>query len=112
MPLLDHFHPPLRGRRHWHSFHHSWATVIAFELNSILPQDFFAEANVQFGIEIDVGTFEDKNGEAYSSWAPPSPVLTVPMALLTDVVEVQVFNQVGGPVLAGTLELISPANKD
>ena len=31
MPLLDHFHPPLSQRRQWHSFHHAWAAVIAFD---------------------------------------------------------------------------------
>jgi hypothetical protein len=33
MPLLDHFRPPLSGRRHWHSFHNSWATYLAADLN-------------------------------------------------------------------------------
>src|SRR5579883_788083 len=59
MPLLDHFHPPLSERRHWHSFHNSWATYLSSQLNSLLPAGYFAEANVQFGIEIDVATFEE-----------------------------------------------------
>ncbi len=28
MPLLDHFHPPLLGTRHWESFHALWAGVL------------------------------------------------------------------------------------
>lgn len=45
MPLLDHFHPPLSERRKWHSFHHAWATVIAFDLNRRLPPAYFADPN-------------------------------------------------------------------
>ena len=41
-----------------------------------------------------------------------SPVRTVPLALLTDVVEVQIFTKEGGPTLVGAVELVSPANKD
>ena len=59
MPLLDHFHPPLSVQRHWHSFHNAWATFIASQLNQRLPAGYFAEGNVQFGIEIDVATFSD-----------------------------------------------------
>lgn len=33
MPLLDHFHPPLNKRPHWESFHSTWATLIARQLN-------------------------------------------------------------------------------
>ena len=32
MPLLDHFRPPLRGKRHRESFHTMWADCIAFAL--------------------------------------------------------------------------------
>jgi hypothetical protein len=85
MPLLDHFHPPLSVRRHWHSFHHAWATSIASELNSRLPEGYFAEPNVQFGI---------------------------PFSIVTDSVEVLVFESSAGPDLAGAIELVSPANKD
>jgi hypothetical protein len=59
MPLLDHFHPPLSERRHWHAFHNSWATYISSQLNAMLPEGYFAEANVQFGVEIDVAAFEE-----------------------------------------------------
>jgi hypothetical protein len=90
--LQDHFHPPLSLRRHWHAFHNAWATYIASYLNQQLPEGYFAEANVQFGIEIDV--------------AP------VPLFITTDVVEVLVFDQEAGPTLAGAIELVSPANKD
>jgi hypothetical protein len=119
MNLLDHFHPPLSLRRHWQSFHNAWATYIASALNELLPPGFFAEPNVQFGVEIDVATFEESSGrqgnggaEAYSAWQAPAPVQTLPFACESDVVEITVFDQREGPVLAGAIELVSPANKD
>ena len=72
MALLDHFHPPLEGRRHWHSFHNAWATSIAAGLNQHLPQGYFAEPNVQFGIEIDVATF-DEPSELGDATLPSTP---------------------------------------
>jgi hypothetical protein len=83
VPLRDHFHPPLGTHRHWHAFHNAWVTYIAADLNRRLPPGYFAEGNVQFGIEIN-----------------------------TDVVEILVFHGEGGPQLAGAVELVSPANKD
>ncbi len=119
MALLDHFHPPLKERRHWHSFHHAWATTIAFDLNRRLPDGWFAEPNVQFGIEIDVAAFDDTPkalaaaaAVAFSNWTPPTPSKSIPFALVTDKVEVNIFDSTAGPVLAGAIELISPANKD
>lgn len=123
--LLDHFRPPMSLRRHWHSFHHAWATYIAEDLNLQLPEGYFAEPNVQFGIEIDVAAFDDRNGDstipdatavrsraAGGSWAAPAPTVTVSFPILTDVAEVLVFDQTEGPTLAGAIELVSPANKD
>jgi hypothetical protein len=113
MPLLDHFHPPLSDRRQWHSFHHVWASVIAIDLNRLLPPGYFADPNVEFNIEIDVATFEEeKTGASPPSWTPPAPTMTAPMALITDVVEIAIYNREAGPVLIGAIELVSPANKD
>src|SRR5437867_199770 len=127
MALQDHFRPPLSVRRHWHAFHNAWATYIAADLNQHLPEGYFAEANVQFGIEIDVATFEEADvclppctatgmdGSPTGSsagWSAPTPTQTVPIAILTDTVEVLVFNREAGPTLAGAIELVSPANKD
>src|SRR5271168_5384982 len=104
MPLLDHFHPPLSERRHWHSFHNSWATYLSSQLNACLPAGYFAEANVQFGIEIDVATFAETPGggsqAASSRWQPSPPYQSVPVPLLEAVVEIGIFNRTGGPVLA------------
>lgn len=115
--LRDHFRPPLGTQRHWHAFHSAWATAIASGLNRQLPEGYFAEPNVQFGIEIDVATFEEAGqslltGSSDPGWSAPAPVRTMPLVLLTDVVEVQVFTKEGGPTLVGAVELVSPANKD
>lgn len=115
MPLLDHFRPPLSQRRHWHAFHNAWATYLSSDLNGRLPAGYFAEANVRFGIEIDVATFEEAGpGPARDpgSWAAPEPTLTVPITTNTDTIEVRVYNREAGPTLAGAIELVSPANKD
>lgn len=112
MPLLDHFHPPLSERRHWHSFHYSWATYLSSRLNALLPAGYFAEANVQFGVEIDVAAFEEAGAAGTpTGWAPP-PLASFPFEMSGVVVEVGVFSRSGGPQLAGAVELVSPANKD
>jgi hypothetical protein len=111
--LHDHFRPPLSLRRHWHAFHNAWSTYLASHLNQQLPPGYFAESNVQFGIEIDVAAWEENGPVAYSfSWNAPPPSQTLPIAIITDVVEVLVYSREGGPTLAGAIELVSPANKD
>ncbi len=114
MPLLDHFHEPLKPRRHWTSFHSAWATCIAFDLNRRLPEDYVAEGSAKFGIEIDVATFRDAPNSLSpdTNWQPPAPILTIPFTVATDIVEIQVINFSGGPNLVGAIELVSPANKD
>ena len=113
MPLLDHFRPPLSLRRHWHSFHNAWATHLAGDLNQRLPEGYFAEPNVQFGIEIDVAAFEEPLAFPFGTrWSPPVPTMTIPFPVMTDSVGVLVYSSRGGPVLAGAIELVSPSNKD
>ncbi len=134
MPLQDHFHPPLSVRRHWHAFHNAWATSIASDLNHRLPEGYFAEPIVQFGI--DVATFEEYASEhrpvsaampsgapgtsgatwpgepGAAVWAPPAPTRTIAIPAATDAVEVLVYGTTAGPTLAAAIELVSPANKD
>jgi hypothetical protein len=123
MVLQDHFHPPLSLRRHWHAFHNAWATYLAADLNTRLPAGYFAEPNVQFGIEIDVAALEDTPQEGAPSalvaplqdptgWSPSAPSATLSLALATETVEIAIFANTGGPTLAGAIELVSPANKD
>jgi hypothetical protein len=122
MPLQDHFHPPLSSRRHWQAFHNSWATYLSSQLNQKLPQGYFAEANVQFGIEIDVASFQEPTsdpgenttiaGRLPMDWAPPAPNASVAFTALEENVEIVIFGKETGPILAGAIELISPGNKD
>lgn len=115
MPLLDHFRPPLSTRRHWHSFHNAWSSTLKTELNRMLPEGYFAEANVQFGIEIDVavqGQTPAARSDEVLAWMPKSPTLTIPFQPTTDTIEVLVFSVQEGPILVGAIELASPANKD
>jgi hypothetical protein len=125
MPLLDHFHPPLLGNRHWEGFHGRWAAAISDALNEGLPDEYFAEFQVTLGtrIEVDVATFTENgvpepprsDGAATAvqtrAWAPPTPVAVIP-ALFPDDFEIQVFSSVAGPTLVAAIELISPGNKD
>lgn len=117
MPLHDHFHPPLSLRRHWRAFHHAWATYLSAQINQRLPAGYFAEPNVKFGVEIDVAAFDEQfNGGtpvgSDAAWQPAPPLLVLPFTPATDVAEVAVFQESGGPTLAGAIELVSPANKD
>jgi hypothetical protein len=119
MALQDHFHPPLSKYRHWHAFHNAWATYIAADLNHHLPEGYFAEPNVQFGIEIDVAAFEEETGYAppppeivQQLWKPPPPEISIPFDPATEAVEVSIFQAEEGPTLMGVIELVSPANKD
>ena len=129
MALRDHFHPPLATRRHWHSFHNMWAAAIASSLNEHLPDGYFAEPNVQFGIEIDVAALQEppvhqsndlSNGTSPASVPvnvpaeviSPAPVQTLPFQPTSDTVEVTIYSITAGPILVGAIELVSPANKD
>lgn len=127
MPLLDHFHPPLEGRRHWESFHGRWAAAMADALNlTLLPPGYFAEFQVHVGnrVEVDVASFEEEEGPVSAprrdrdggtatleapAWAPPALVMPT---LFPDDIEMQVFSSEGGPTLVAAVELISPGNKD
>ena len=120
MPLLDHFHPPLAGRRHWEAFHAHWATFIASSLNSDLPSDYFAEAQVHASprIEVDVGTWRDRGtddgGVATLTRTQPKIIsadLTLPTVFPPEY-SINVYNTSGGPTLVAAIELVSPGNKD
>lgn len=125
--LLDHFHPPLSARRHWHSFHAAWAGAITADLNNLLPDGYFAEQQVQFHVEIDVAAFDERGSVSSPlkhgpplrtetltapAWSPPSPTMTLPLQPSAELVEVRVFSEEGGATLAAAVELVSPGNKD
>src|SRR5262245_19422080 len=118
MTLLDHFHPPLKGRRHWETFQGRWAASIMDALNfGGQPEGYFAEMQVTLStrIEVDVATLNDvKNGKAARrgkasgrgglatlaspAWSPPAPQLEM-AAVFPDDIEVLVFRDLGGPTL-------------
>jgi hypothetical protein len=119
MPLLDHFHPPLSTTRHWEAFHAQWAAAIASALNESLPENYFAEAQVHAGpqVEIDVATFEATSPAAGVVTLPRTqPALAAPDLVLPaefpPTFGVHVFETSGGPSLVAALELVSPGNKD
>jgi hypothetical protein len=126
MPLLDHFHPPLLGQRHWEAFHGWWAAALAGSLNEdLLPPQYFAEFQVTLGtrVEVDVATFSELDGSGAPGpgggatsvrtrvWSPSAPVAVLP-AVFPDDFEVQVFSNDAGPTLVAAIELVSPGNKD
>ena len=127
MPLLDHFHAPLKHERHWESFHSFWTSEIVRQLNqSVLPEDYVAEPTVKLGVEVeaDVGTLEEPNGRnragsennggvATAVWAPPQPALAFAVDFANqDTFEVKVQKDEGGWRLVAAIELVSPGNKD
>jgi Protein of unknown function (DUF4058) len=113
MVLLDRFQPPLSSRRHWHAFYNAWATYLATDLNQKLPEGFFAETNVQFGIEIDVAAFEETEDlPVATSWQPPAPQQQILFAPVEAIVEVNILSDAAGSTLRSAIELVSPANKD
>src|SRR5205085_1050721 len=94
MPLLDHFRPPMEVLRHWSGFHSGWSSSLAAGLNELLGKEFFAQPNVHYSIEIDVATWKVQPFPAdgpESAWLPPAPTATLPLPLLADLVEVQVY---------------------
>jgi Protein of unknown function (DUF4058) len=113
MVLLDHFRPPLSSRRHWHAFHNAWATFLATDLNQKLPDGFFAEPNVQFGIEIDVAAFEEFPSDLSAlAWQPSAPNQQLAFSPTEEIVEISILSDRAGPTLKSAIELVSPANKD
>ncbi len=119
MPLLDHFHPPLFGTRHWESLHAQWAGCIANALNDILPDDYFAETQVHVGARVEVGveTFDEARTGGGVATAPRiQPTLAPPDLVLPAVFPptfgVRVIETSSGPTLVAAIELVSPRNKD
>jgi hypothetical protein len=107
MPLLDHFHEPLRSRLQWRSFFSNWATRIADALTERAPPEFTVGETTRSANHpaIDIATFE----YASSLHVPPSHTLP---AVFPDSFEVRVFSTASGLTLVAAVELISPGNKD
>ncbi|MBY0230434.1 MAG: DUF4058 family protein [Gemmataceae bacterium] len=112
MPLHDHFHPPLSRLFQWQSFHHAWATVLAFDINRGLPPGYFAQPSVHLTVEYDVSALRRHGASpASGGYDPGDPSLTLATATALDSAEVQVISTEEGPVLVGAIDLVSPSNK-
>ena len=117
--LRDHFRPPLSDRFGWEAVHGGWAYNLAEVLNDVLPEGWRAAPHARFGIEIDVGTYDERSDGAVPApgaveplWEPAAPTLTLDFPPATDAVEVRVLNFDSSPNLVGAVEFVSPRNKD
>jgi hypothetical protein len=115
--LLDHFRSPLKDVRPWTGFHGLWAGKLASAISRRLPDGWFAAPTVHWDIEIDVAAFDQSERSRPAdrdegTLAIPEPTKTIAFAFATDVVEVQVYRDLGELILAGAIEFVSPANKD
>src|SRR6266496_745475 len=120
MPLLDHFHPPLRAQRPWEGFHSYWAGAITHQLNKgLLPARFYAVPHTKMGsqVEVDAATFENEEtagvlesgngGVATAVYAPPQPPLVQSIDFdNVDVFEVMVFQDDSSGRLVAAIELV------
>lgn len=122
MPLLDHFHPPLRRTHPWRDFHGVWAAAIARLLNAgILPPGYYAVPflDQEGPIEIDVAALHGSSSvfvtdaDPSGPWQPSAPEFDVAVEWPTsDGVRVEILSEDGDPRLAAAVELVSPRNKD
>jgi hypothetical protein len=125
MPLLDHFHPPMKRRFPWTALHSAWATFLATNLvERWLPAPFTAVEHTYHGgaIEIDVAACETPpeagavagNGGVTTqvrAWVAPPPRATAAFDF-SDSFEVLVYADEDGWQLVGAIELVSEKNKD
>ena len=113
MPLHDHFNPPLTLQEEWQSFHHAWATVMAFDLNTRLPTGYYAQPVIRLGVVTDLSALRlAATLPASGGYDPGTASGTVSVAAALDTAAVQVISSEAGPVLVGAIELVSPSNKD
>ncbi len=115
MPLHNHFVLPLSQSRPWEGFHSTWATMLAQQLNRILPAGYVAIPQTSRGphIEIDVATLALSETTAASAWSPGEPAWGGRVVWSDrDLFEVRVTQTGDTPRLVGAIELVSPANKD
>ena len=98
MPLFDHF-PPSATRRHWHSFHNSWATYLSSQLDTLLPAGYFAEANVHSASKSMSPRFRGLTPPRTRAWAPSPPLASLPFRDGRRCGRGRNFSRSGGPQL-------------
>src|SRR5258708_39699264 len=123
MPLRDHFHTNSTLLK-WEALHGIWPAIIVARLNTILPDEYFAQPRIRLGttMEIDIGALElessdqtpgsvnGADGEALAAWAPPAPTILLDADLPDpDEYEVTISTQHEIRLVAPT-ELSSPPN--
>lgn len=125
MPLMDHFHDPLKGRLPYATLHSGWATYLASDLiDNWLPSPYLAVEHANHGsVEIDVATYETGGLSAGSTgngggvatqpktWTVPPKLCTVPLSF-PDRFEVLVYADASGWELVGAIEIVSRGSKD
>jgi hypothetical protein len=124
MPLMDHFHDPLKSRLPYATLHSGWGTYLASDLiDNWLPAPYLAVEHANHGaVEIDVATYETGDPHAGLSgnggvatlpktWAIPPKLCTVPLSF-PDRFEVLVYADANGWELVGAIEIVSRGNKD
>jgi hypothetical protein len=125
VPILDHFHPPLRDRRSWRSFHTTWTASLVDALTAVLPEAFLVEETAIGALDeihdsrFEAATVPDNISPVGAATAIaraklaviPAPALTMP-AIFPGDFEVRVFCTKAGPRLVAAIELISPGNKN
>jgi len=121
MPLLDHFHEPMRDDAPWESFTTMWVSSIVGALNRQLPRDRFrASAQIHLGsqVEADIAEFEEMpsvahlNGGGHLALATDAPPrLLSAEAIFPDDIAIQIQDIRAQRRLVAVIELVSPGNK-
>ena len=99
MPLRDHFRTTSTFLN-WKALYGIWPATIVASLNTILPEEYFAQPRIRLGttMEIDVGALERESSDQTRG---PEP----------DEYEVNIYTQNEFRLVAA-IELVIPSNKD
>ena len=115
MPLLDHFHPPVRSAMQWGSFASAWTNHIGDQVVALLPDEFLLDQaikpSVRDSVDVDATRHTERVSPWYSTYQPGEPFATRP-TLFPDRFEVLVSREFGGRHLVAAIEIVAPGNKE